>query len=265
MLQEAHMVKKTDNGAVKIDLIEILRMLWNKALVIILSALLAGSAAFAYTFFFVEPTYEAVASMYVNNSSFSFGSTSFSISSSEISASNSLVNSYIFLLESRTTLEAIIADTGVNYSYTQLKEKIVKAEAVPTTPAFKVTVSSTDPQEAELIANSIAKILPERISEIIDGASVRIVDYAIIPSHRASPNYVKTIAIFGFLGAFVAAAWCVVSSITRELHNTDIGDANNIKKLYPHLHILATIPDMDLSEKKGYYYSPYSGSGKKEG
>jgi len=258
------MVKKTTDGATQIDLMEVFRMLWKNAIAIILSALIFGSAAFAYTFFFVAPKYEAVASMYVNNSSFQFGSASFSISSSEISASNSLVNSFIFLLESRTTLEAIIADTGVNYDYVELRDKIIKTEAVPNTPAFRVTVSSTSPQEAELIANSIAKILPERISEIVDGSSVRIVDYAIIPSHRSSPSYAKTIVIFGFLGAFVASVWCIIRNISKEINNETIGDANNIRKLYPHLHILSTIPDMDVSEKKGYYYSSYYGSGKKE-
>ena len=44
--------------------------------------LLFAIAVFGVTFIFIDPSYEATASMYVNNSSFSFGSTSFSISSS---------------------------------------------------------------------------------------------------------------------------------------------------------------------------------------
>lgn len=259
------MDKKTDDQIIiEIGLVDLFRIIWNKALVIILAALLTGSAAFAYTLFFVEPKYEAVASLFVNNSSFSFGSTSFSISSSEISASNSLVSSYIYLLKSRTTLEAVIADTGVPYTYKELKSKIVNAEAVSGTPAFEVKVSSTSPQEAELLANSIAKILPERISEIVDGASVRIVDYAIIPAERSSPSYMKVTAAAGFLGAIIAAAWCIISYVLNETRNTVLGDADNIKALYPHLSILAIIPDMEIAEKKGYYYSSYYGSKGKE-
>ena len=84
-----------NNDEIEIDLLKLIKVLWRKALVIILVAVLAASAVFAFTLFFIEPAYDATASIYVNNSSFSFGSTSFSFSSSELSASNSLVNTYI--------------------------------------------------------------------------------------------------------------------------------------------------------------------------
>ena len=72
-----------------------------------------ASFAFAGTLLFITPKYQATASMYVNNSSFSLGLERFSISASELSASNSLVNTYIFILKSRTTLEEVIAKAGL--------------------------------------------------------------------------------------------------------------------------------------------------------
>ena len=89
----------------EIDVVALIRAIWKNILAIILIALLCGSATFGYTAFFEEPEYEATASMYVNNSSFSLGATSFSVSSSDLSASNSLVSVYMYILESRTTLE----------------------------------------------------------------------------------------------------------------------------------------------------------------
>jgi len=258
------MDKKYNDEIVTINVRQIFKDLWHNALIIILVALLAGSAAFAFTSLFVTPEYEAVASLYVNNSSFSFGSTSFSISSSELSASNSLVKTYIYLLNSRTTLEAVIADTGVDYDYKEMKKKIVKAEGVPETAAFEVTVTSSSPQEAELIANSIAKLLPERISEIVDGTSVRIVDYAIIPAQRSSPSYTKIVAISAVLSALIAAAVVIIISISRESNNGFLTDADDILRTYPNLHVLASVPDMSVAEKKGYYYSSYYGKDKKE-
>ena len=56
------------------------------------------------------------------------------------------------------------------------------------TEVFSIEVTSADPQEAEKIANTIAELLPDRIAEIVDGSSVRIVDYAIVPSHKSSPS-----------------------------------------------------------------------------
>lgn len=256
--------KFNDDEIITISLSQIFRALWNNALVIILAALLAGAIAFGVTKVFVTPKYQAVASLYVNNSSFSFGSTSFSISSSELSASNSLVETYIYLLNSRTTLEAVIADTGVDYDYKEMKKKIVKAEGVPETAAFEVTVTSSSPQEAELIANSIAKVLPERISEIVDGTSVRIVDYAIIPAQRSSPSYAKIVVISCVLSAFIAAVVIAVINISNDSQNEILANSDEVLKAYPQLHILASVPDMSVVEKKGYYYSSYYGKDKKE-
>ena len=38
-----------------------------------------------------------------------------------------------------------------------------------------------------------------------------------------------------------------------------------LRERYPDIKVLAMIPDMTLSEKKGYYYSSYYGDGKKGG
>lgn len=249
------------NDEMEIDLLELFRALWKRALAIILVAVIVGTAAFAVTLFFVSPKYKATASMYVNNSSFSFGSTSFSISPSELSASNSLVSTYIFILESRTTLEDVIAKAGLSYDYEELSGMIT-TEALSGTAAFTVTVESESPAEAELIANTIAQLLPDRIAEIVDGSSVRIVDYAIIPAHRSSPNYIKNTAIGVLLGGFLAAGIVTVRFINDESRYEVIHSADELREIYPDITVMALIPDMRLSEKKGYYYSSYYGKGR---
>jgi len=252
------------NDEIEIDLIKLFQALWRKALIIILVAVLFASAAFAGTLFFIDPSYDATASFYVNNSSFSFGSTSFSISSSELSASNSLVNTYIYILKSRTTLEDVIAKGNLPYSYETLSKKI-STKAITGTAAFDVTVRSSSPTEAEFIANLVAQVLPDRIAEIVDGSSVRIVDYAIVPAHRSAPSYTKN-TILGFLvGAVLAAGIVVVKFLIDEQNDVVIHSADELRELYPDIKVLAMIPDMRLSEKKGYYYSSYYGDKKKGG
>ena len=259
------MITQSKDGEIEIDLLGIVRVLWKNAIAILLVAAIFGAAAFGYTFLMVKPTYEATASLYVNNSSFTFGSTSFSLSSSEISAANSLVSTYIFILESRTTLEEVIEQTGVDYTYEEMLEDVIKTESVSGTAAFTVTVTSNSPSEAELIANTIAKILPDRIAEIVDGTSVRIVDYAIVPSHRASPSYTKNTAIGVLLGVVLACAWVVVSALITESRNVVISSSEELRELYPDIPVLSLIPDMRLTGKKGYYYSSYYGEDGKTG
>lgn len=251
-----------NNDEYTIDLLKLFKTFWKKALIIILVSLLAASMTFAITLLFITPTYKATVSMYVNNSSFSLGSTSFSFSSSELSASNSLVSTYIYILKSRTTLEDVISTASLPYTYTELSE-MINATAVTGTGAFDIVVTSTSPTEAELIANTIATVLPERISEIVDGSSVRIVDYAIIPAQRSAPSYTKNTAIGFLLGAVLAMAVITVKFAVDERNDVVIHSADELRSIYPDITVLALIPDMRLSEKKGYYYSSYYGESKK--
>ncbi len=239
-----------------IDLLELAKAIWKNILIIALVAVLLGSAAFGVSAFLMEPTYQATASMYVNNSSFSLGQTSFSISTSELSASNSLVSVYIYILESRTTMEDVIKEAGLSYTPTELGE-MVEAKGVNNTGAFEITVTSTDPAEAELIANTIAKLLPDRIAEIVDGSSVRIVDYAIIPAHRSGPSLVKNTAIGILAGGFLAAAVVVVNFLLNDKSKEMIQCADDLREMYPDIPVLSMIPDMRQSEKKNGYYSDY--------
>ncbi len=252
------MAADRDNREIEIDLVKLLHVLWSRALIIILAAAISGALTFAATFFLIKPKYEATASLYVNNSSYNYNSTDYSISSSEITASNSLVPVYIFILESRTTLENVINAAGLSYDYETLSEMIT-AQAVTGTAAFTVTVESESPSEAELIANTIAKILPDRISEIVDGSSVRILDYAIVPSHRASPDYIKNTVIGIVLGFIIAAVAVSVKYAADERVNDAILTADELRELFPEYPVLALIPDMTLRGKKdSYSYSYYN-------
>lgn len=241
-----------------IDLLELARVLWKNALIIALVAVLLGSAAFGYTAFMLKPQYQATASLYVNNSSFSLGATSFSISSSDLTASNSLVSVYLYILESRTTMEEVIKQAGLTYTPEDLGE-MIEATGVDSTGAFEVTVTSTNPSEAELIANSIASILPDRIAEIVDGTSVRIVDYAIIPSQRSGPNIVKNTAMGILAGAFLAGAVVVLLNLFNNQSKEMIKSSDDLHAMYPGITVLAMIPDMRVPEKKNGYYSSYYG------
>lgn len=252
------------NEDFEIDLLKLFKALWKRALVIILVALIAASAAFAYTALFVSPTYEATASFYVNNSSISIGSVSYSITGGELNAAYALVNTYIYILQSRTTLEDIIEKAELPYSSSALRG-LISTKGVTGTAAFNVTVTTQSPTESEKIANTIAEVLPERITEIVDGSNVRIVDYAIIPAHRSGPSYARNLLIGFLAGAVLAAGVIAVRFIIDEQNDQLIHSSDELRQLYPDIKVLAMIPDMRLSEKKGYYYSSYYGDKKKGG
>lgn len=241
-----------------IDLMELARALWKNILLIALAAVLVGSVAFAYTAFRVAPQYQATTSLYVNSSSFRVGTTSYSVSRTEMSTSNSLVSVYLYILKSRTTMEEVIEAADLTYSPEQLSG-MISAKGVSDTAAIEITVTSTNPAEAELVANTIAKVLPVRITDIVEGSSVRVVDYAIIPSRRSGPNVVQNtmqgILAGAVLGAAVVIAFSLLNSHSREV----IKSADDLRAMYPDMMVLAMIPDMSMSEKRNGYYSAYYG------
>ena len=184
-----------------------------------------------------------------------------------LSASNSLVSVYLYILESRTTLEEVIQTAGLTYTPDELK-KMISTKSVLKTGAFEVTVTSTNPAEVELIANSIAQILPDRISEIMDGTSVRIVDYAIIPSKRSGPSIVQNTILGILIGGVLSVVWVIVKCLMNDTGRVIIQSVDDLRAMYPDMMVLATIPDMRLNEKKNGYYSTYYAqeeSSKKEG
>ena len=243
-------VKNNQNDEVEIDLSRLIAALLDKAWLIGIVSVVCALAVFLGTFFFVTPTYQSTAMFYVNNSSLSSLSDAAlsSISSADISASRGLVKTYIVILNTRETLTDVIDYAGVDRTYGQLKGMIA-AESVDGTEVFRVVVTNPDPQEAEAIANAIAYILPNRIKDIIDGTSAKVVESAVAASRPSSPNYTKNTMI-GFLAGFVLMAAIVV---IRELMDITVRTEEDIAQCSKH-PVLAAVPDMEAHSKGGYYY-----------
>ena len=248
-----------ETGELEIDLLRMAQALWKKAVGIVIAGVLAAAAALGYTAFFVTPLYKAEALMYVNSNNISVGSTKVSISQAELSAAQTLVDTYIVILNTRATLSEVIAQTKVNYSYEQLK-KMISAQSVNSTEVFSITVTSPDPKEAEVLANAIAQILPQKIASIVEGSSARIVDYAVEPTEKASPS-LRGNALLGFVIGVIGACAVVV---IRELMDDLIHDSDYLIQTYD-IPVLAVIPDLLSSQSANAYDVSAGQQSKKRG
>lgn len=244
-----------DNEYIKIDLLKIIDGVIRRIWIVILAMLLCGAIAFSWAAFLIEPLYQANVLMYVNNSSFSVGSTNFSISSSEISAAKSLVDTYLVILKTRLTLNEVISTGNLDYTYEEL-EKMIQAEPVNDTEVFSVTVTSTDPQEAEYIANTIGRVLPAKIADVVEGSSVRIVDFAVVPAEKTSPSIRKYTMVGLMLGLLIS---CLAIAVL-EILDDQITSEEYLLSNFGNIPLLSVIPDM-LDDKKRGNYGYYSGYG----
>ena len=251
------MSEKKTQQEYEIDLLDLAKAMWSHIVAIVLAAVVCAGLALGYTKLLITPTYKANALLYVNSSDISVAGSKLSISASDRTAAKSLVDTYIVILNTRTTLNDVIEQSGVSYSYDQLK-KMISASSVNSTEIFSVEVTSTSPQEAELLANTIARVLPEKIASVVDGSSVRIVDTAVVPSKKAAPSTGKNTMLGFLLGAVLACGAVVV----LYLMDDKIHSADYLLSSYD-LPLLAVIPDLTQDDDDGYYYYGYGNAGRK--
>lgn len=232
----------------EINLGRLFRAVVSRAWIVAIVAALCAALTFVGTLFFIAPQYESAAMFYVNNSNKPSNESAVSISSGDLSTSRSLVDSYIVILNTRETIQDVIEYAGVPYTYSQLKG-MLSAEAVNATEIFQVTVTSNDPVEAEQIAAAVAYILPDRIGNIIDGTSAKVVAAPTVPTDRSSPSYTMNTMV-GFILGFVL---CVAVVVLREVFDTSIRGEEDVSQCCKH-PILAAVPDMTAPTKGGAYY-----------
>lgn len=250
-MDEKRVEKKQE---MEVDFQRVMRALWKRSWLIAVVAIVTAVVSFLGTFFFVTPQYESSAMFYVNNNSVSLGD--IDISTGDISASKELVESYIVILMTRSTLNDIIDYAGVGRTYEEL-EKMITAAAVNSTEIFRVTVTSPDPVEAERIASAVAYVLPKRIGTIIESTSAKVVDTPIVAVRPSSPSYLNN-AVVGFL---IGMLLCAAVVVLREIFDITIRTEEDIIQNCPH-PILAAVPDMTAASKGGYYYGYGNNRGK---
>ncbi len=234
--------------AEEIDLLELTRAVLHRWWIIMLAIILGGALGYGFSKKTVTPVYDTDVLLYVNNSSLSVGSTSISLS--DMTASSNLVETYIEILNTRTVLNEVIARTGVNYSYYQLKQ-MISASSKNKTAVLCITVSDPNAEEGVLIANTIATVLAEQIMKIIEGTSVQLVDAAVLPEVAATPG----VRYYAIRAALIAAVLAIALIVVCDLLNDKIRKEDDFAKNYDY-PLLATIPDH--AKSGGSHYGYYS-------
>lgn len=254
-----------ERSAHDMDVVELLFAYIRRWKILVLCFLIGAGMAYTYTYLFVTPTYRTSASICVYNNKMTedLGS----VTSGDLSASNYLVNTYINITKSDRILqkisEKLISDAlsaegqlteeqlqkrtqelKTKYSVSKLYSAI-SAQNQEKTIVFKLYVTHSDPQEAVIIANAAANVIPTEIAGLVEGTSAQVLDYARVPSGVYAPNYNKNALIGGAAGLVLA----VIGLTIAFMRDTRIKDENDLMDLF-HLPILGRIPDVDYAPAK---------------
>lgn len=225
----------------EISLQEIFMILWSKVLVIVLCTIVGGVAAFGVSAFVIDPTYTSRISMYVNNNA-NADSTVANIN--DINASQKLVSTYIEILKSDNVLQKVAQETGLSYTPAEMR-KMMSASSVNGTEIFEVKVTTKDPDEAALIANTIAELAPEEIIRVVKAGSVELIDQAIPAKSPSSPNVILNTIIGLMLGGVLSVLGVLVAAML----DNRVKDEDDLKKHYD-IPVLGAIPDLEAAQHR---------------
>ena len=224
-----------ENREIEIDLRKIFIMLKKKVAIILVIAFIGAALAGCITNFFIKPKYTSGVSFYVNNNNDNLIGSSGTISSSDLDASEKLVNTYMFVVKSRTFRDKIADKLSSEVTSSQLKS-MISCSQVESTLIFQVNVTSTSPQLASDVANTIAELAPDEIVRVLKVGGVEVVDYASVPT---SP-------LIGFAVAFALA---FIIFFTKELFDTRITRETDLTKDFD-IPVLGTVPRLLPVEAK---------------
>lgn len=226
------------NDELEIDLWEIIRVLWSRAPVIILSGIVLALVAIVGTKLFITPQYQSTTRMYVlakqNNDT---------LTNSDLQTSTLLTNDYAELIQSRTVTEAVIAQMNLDLTHEELLAKL-EVTVPADTRILTISVTDPDPYMARDLANTIRDTASEHIQQVMDVEAVNVADEANIPEQPVSPNTMRNGLIAGVLGCVIAVAVILIQYLT----NDTIKTSEDVER-YLQLSTLGMIP-LDENEKK---------------
>lgn len=181
-------------------LMELLRRKW----VILCISLLGAVFFYAYSALLITPMYRATVSFYISNMS---GTDVQMLTNSDVSASENLVDTYVYILSSNTVLDAVAEKSGLDLSGSALRE-MVTVSSIDGTGLCKVEVLSPEPQLSTDSASAIARCAPAEVASIVEGSSIKVVEYAEMPDAPVTPNLLRN-TMTGLLLGFLISV-CVV-------------------------------------------------------
>ncbi|HFU4457889.1 TPA: YveK family protein [Streptococcus suis] len=193
-------------NTIEIDVLALLRTIWRKKFLILLTAILTTGLAFVYSAFLATPQYDSTTRLYVVNQSSDNGAV---ITTQDLQAGSFLVQDYKEIILSQDVLKNVTTTLGIT---DDIKEKITVNIPVDTR-ILSITVRDSDPNQAATIANTLRDEAAKKIIEVTKVSDVTTLE-AALPAEKPSTPQTKRNLVLGFVaGAFLATALVLVLEV----------------------------------------------------
>lgn len=185
------------NEEIEIDLLDLFSFYLSKLPILIVAILIGAILSGLYTVRFIPKRYTAVSRMYMISAS-----SDSVVDLSDLNIGASLSNDYVELMKSRPIINGVIQSLGLEYTYDQLVQ-MISLSVVSNTRIIRISVTSTDPEEAMMIANQMARTAKAQLPVVMDAPSPSIAEEAVLPTVKSSPSLSRNV-LMGALLCLVA-------------------------------------------------------------
>ena len=220
----------------EIDVFQLVKVIWKRKFLIVLTAIIAGLAAFAYSSFVIKPQYTSTTRIYVVNRN---QADKPGLTNQDLQAGAYLVKDYREIILSQDVLEKVVADQKLTMDAKTLGRKV--SVTVPAdTRIVSISVRDGNPEEASRIANALREVAAQKIISVTRVSDVTTLEEARPATSPSSPNIrrntmMATIAGVGFI---------VVIVLLVELLDDRVKRPEDIEEVM-HLSLLGVIPNLE--------------------
>ncbi len=226
------------------NFVELIRLYLHRWWVLLIGIIIGGIVSGVFTVFFITPIYVSAGSMYTENSNDVVAKDAKDVNLNTIMVRKELVQTYAEVLTSNVFLKKVIAESGLNYTHEQLLQ-MISMSSKNNTEILVISVESTNPRHAYIIAQVIMNLAEEQISSVVQGGSVKLLDEPEYPQTYSSPKIGNNIKI-GMLVGFLLSLFIV---FIIEMLDNKVKDPEHITNLFQ-LPVLGEIPFFAANSKK---------------
>lgn len=231
----------------EIDLMELWDVFVYRLPIILLAAVIAVSGFFAFTCVTYEAEYSSTATLYIlrQNEDTQSAATAYN----EITLASKVVNDCTHMLKSRSVVEPVIEELGLDMTYSELYSKI-STNNPSDTRILEVVVRGESPEIAKQIVDLLCEIGQEKIAQAMGYQQVNLFEYGTLPVNPSNRTGLKTYALVGAAAAVLTYVVYVVIYLLDDRIRTD----EDVERLLG-LSVLADIPDLNADHKNKYGYN----------
>lgn len=120
-----------------------------------------------------------------------------------------LVKTYSELAKSETVLEEVIKKNNLKMTVDDLRQKVT-VELLGDTELLRISVNSSNPTLSAMLANELARVLLEKVAELMNLDNIQVVDAASPPKRTVWPNITLNVLLAGVIGLLLVVGVAIL-------------------------------------------------------